>query len=435
MTEILLINMQYPSYSTFTNYFPVGLGILSEQLIKNNISHSVCDLGWSSFDDLVNTIKTLDPKYVGFSLLSLDIYENYKIIKQIKSIFPEKLIIVGGPHVSFIKEEIFEECPSVDFALVHEGEYSLVSLLKNEPYENIKGLIYKKEGQIIYNPIDCMLENLDDIGFPKYEKFDIKKYGRLMSIISSRGCPFQCTFCGAHLSMGKKWRSRSPESVVEEIKYWVEKGYKKFNFVDSNFFHSKKRVIEIFDLLKENNLDVSLFSDGMRANDVTEEIIDLMKEFNFKRIAMGIESANEHILKNIKKGETLVQIKKAMDILLKKEINVIAFFILGLPGDNIFSTLKSFWFALKYPNIETAYFFNINPLYKTELYNWAFSNGYLSMSREEIYQNIGGQGTDILLSTKEYPKYQRKVMFLFSKIVSKIIFVRHKNWVNKKRKK
>lgn len=424
--------MAYPTYSKTTDYFPVGLAILSEQLTKNKLTHEVCDLGIESFEDLINKIKLFDPKYIAFSLMSLDIFENYKLIAEIKKLFPNKLIVVGGPHISFIKKEIFEECPNVDFAIEHEGEFTLVDLLIGKNPKEINGLIYRdNKKEVQYNPIKCMIENLDDIPFPKYEKFNLDNYGKTVSIISSRGCPFQCTFCGAHLSMGKKWRSRSAKHVYEEIKYWYDKGYTSFNFVDSNFFLKKERVLELCDLLEEHNLEVTLCSDGMRANDVTEDILSTMKKFDFQRVAVGIESANEHILKNVKKGETLTQIKNAMELYKKYKIKVIAFFIIGLPGDTMFYTLKSFLFALKYSNICSAYFFNLNPLYKTELYEWGEKCGYLNFSREEIYQNIGGQSKDILLATPNYPKWQRKIMYSLSKIVSKLVEKKHKKWLKR----
>jgi len=430
--KCILITLRYPSYNYL--YLPVGAGILSERLIENNIEHEFFDLNLGSEDLLIEKIKNLNPKYICFSLLSLDIHINYALIKRIKDIFPDKIILVGGPHISFIKEEVFSECPYIDCALVYEGEHSFVEVLTGKALKDIEGLIYKNErGHIVANSFRKMIDNLDEISFPKYSKFKLKKYGDVISIISSRGCPFSCTFCGAHLSMGKKWRGRSAKNLFNEIKYWYEKGYEEFLFVDSNFFFSRERVVELNSLLKQNNIKAKFYSDGLRAKDVTEDTAKVMREMGFGRVAVGIESVDDEVLKNIKKEEITEEMQRAMDLLLEYKINVIAFFVLGLPGDNMWKTLRSFLFALRYKNISTMYLFNANPVYKTELYEWAEREGYLSFSREDVYQNIGGMGNKILMNTPGYSAWQKQMMLFMYKYVNKLIIKRNKRWLKKQK--
>lgn len=416
--RIILVQPSYPTSPFPGPKLPVGLGYLAEQLIKAGIEYKVVDLNLNNFRYLKNKIVTFNPDYLGISIMSLDIDSHYKLISKIKNKFPSLKIIAGGPHLSFMKEEALADCQDIDYGITHEGEESLIEFIKSGNPVKVKGVVYRNtKKKIIYNGDRDYLEDLDNYQFPTYKKFPLSKYGKKIDLSSSRGCPFNCTFCGAHFSMGKQWRARSPDSIIEEINFWYKKGYSVFNFVDSNFFLNKFRIIELCDKLIIKGLKVTISSDGMRAASADINMLTKMKELGLKSVAIGVESANDLILKNIKKGETLSQIENAIKICLKLKINVVLFFIIGLPGETKKTIKKSFKFALKYP-ISSVYFFNLNPLPKTEIYKWAEENNYLLASKKDMFANIGGMGNRSLITTPELDYEERKKLYQKGLLIS-----------------
>jgi anaerobic magnesium-protoporphyrin IX monomethyl ester cyclase len=416
--KIILVQPHYPTSPFPGPRLPVGLGCLAEQLIKRNIDYEVVDMNFTDFSSLETKILSFQPDAIGISLMSLDIQHNYAFITAIKRRFPAITLIAGGPHVSFIKEETLLDCSAIDVGIVYEGEDSLIEFIQSGSPKAIKGLIYRDSGRVVYNGDRQFIQHLDDYQFPTYRKFNLSKYDKTIAIISSRGCPFGCIFCGAHFSMGKRWRGRSVASIMAEIEFWNRQGYVHFNFVDSNFFFDKQRVISLCDHLKDRNLNVTITSDGMRGDDADSEMLKRMKAFGLRSVAIGVESANEGILKEIKKGETLRQIEKAVKTCIDLDINVTLFFIIGLPGETKKSVKNSFKFALKYP-VQNAVFFNANPLPRTELYRWAEQNNYLLSSREQMFNNIGGMGNEPLIATPELSYDDRKKLYKKGLLISK----------------
>lgn len=430
--KIILIQPQYPSSPFPGARLPVGLGYLAEQLQRADIDYEIVDMNLCHFDELKDRIIKFEPGYIGFTLMSLDINSHYNFISHIKSSYPYAKVIVGGPHVSFLKEEVLQACSAIDIGVVNEGEEAVVEIVKGNNIDELRGVLTRKGNEILYNGDRPFIQELDNIPFPKYAKFDLQKYGKTVDIISSRGCPFGCIFCGAHFSMGKPWRGRSVKSIVDEIEYWYDRGYTHFKFIDSNFFFDKKRIHSLCDILKGKKLNVSIISDGIRADDVDVELLIKMKELGLNSVAIGVESANDEVLKTIKKGEKLSQIETAIKNCVNLDIKVTLFFIIGLPGETKQAVENSFNFALKYP-VESAYFFNANPLPKTKFYEWANTNKYLLASPEEMFNNIGGMGTEPLLATPELRFEERKRLYAKGLLISQEVQRRFK--ARKKRSK
>ena len=425
--SVLLVQLTYPSSPFPGPNLPVGLGYIAEQLELNGIPYDVADLSIESIEDFFSRIKESAPDYIGLSMMSLDIDSHYGLAVEIKKLFPGTKIIAGGAHISFVREKALLDCPAIDFGIAHEGEHALVELLNGNPLHSIKGLLYRaQDGAIIYSGNRELIDDLDSLPFPRYQKFKLSRYGQTIALASSRGCPFSCTFCGAFLSMGRKWRARSVQNIVGELEYWQQKGYKNFNFIDSNFFMSIQRVNDLCDALSIRDIKITLTSDGMRAKDADPIMLKKLKQFGLQSVAIGIESANDDILNSIKKGETLADLELCMKTLLDLDINVIAFFIIGLPGETVQHVLNSFAFALKYPNIRTAYFFNPNPLPGTELYAYAKQHQMLKATESQIFDNIGGMGNQILLETEELPVSVRRKLLELSHHVSQMVELRHR---------
>jgi radical SAM superfamily enzyme YgiQ (UPF0313 family) len=400
---LILVNPKYPHYPFGDIHpLPIGLGYISEALLSNNINHVIFDLNFQTLDNLIDHCISHDIHYIAFSLTSLDIEYNYDIIKVLKAKCSTIKIIVGGPHISFTKQQVMKDCKAIDFAVTHEGEFSIIDILRDN-YIDKCGIIYRDESSIIYHGDRQWITDFSTINFPRYSKFNINLYEKRIPIVFSRGCPYSCTFCGAYLSMGRKYRYKTAEQLFNEIYYWYCRDKKIINFVDSEFFLKPEILHECLMMMKKSNMsDIIMTADGLRGNSMTNMTIELLKEiknFGFSEVAMGIESANDDILKTIKKGETLLDIKKALLMLNTLDIKVIAFFIIGLPGETIKHVFNSFVFSLQYEIIKDAYFFNINPLPGTEIYKWAETHHYFTknFSKKNLFENIGGGGGQILI--------------------------------------
>jgi len=398
-------------------------------LLSEGIEHEVFDLNCYSKEFLFKKIRDQKPEFIGISLFTLEISFKYQLINEIKSKFGVK-IIAGGPHISFIKKKALEECPSIDFGVMNEGEYRLIRFLKGEDVENIDGFIYRdRKRRIQSNPGKEFINDLDLLPFPKYSKMDLSKYDRI-SIGTVRGCPFSCTFCGAKLSMGNKWRFKSAQKVAEEIRYWYDRGYKEISFADNESLISSKRVLDILHKIRDLEGKISIHVEGARAqsiNKLGDKAIKKFKRIGLKSLEMGIECANNDILKNIKKNETVDDMKRAMELLERNNINVYLYFIIGLPGQTIKHVFNSFKFALQYENIVYVEFIKLAPLEGTEIYQWALDGGYLlDFDNDRIYESFILKGNKISVATPYFPLYQQVFVNKIANIIEYLVKLKWK---------
>ncbi|GAH57925.1 unnamed protein product, partial [marine sediment metagenome] len=243
----------------------------------------------------------------------------------------------------------------VDICVRDEGEYTFLELVKalerNQPLKDIKGLTYRENGKFKRNEQRPLIKDLDSIPLPdrKALKMEYKgSFGGLefapkgfTSMVSSRGCPYHCTFCYGKRTVG--FRTRSVENIMEEILYLDSEGYKYLNFVDDNFTVSKKRVIRLCRLMQKHKVDLDWICEG-RVNQVSDEMLREMKRANCRIIFFGVESANQRILDYYKKGITPAQSIAAVKKTRKAKIPfILGSFIVGAPSETfkeIYSTLK-----------------------------------------------------------------------------------------------
>jgi len=334
---------------------------------------------------------------------------SYHIVNWVKEESGGVTVVAGGPHISTLREKALEQCNGLDYGIVQEGEYTLLDLCKGLDVESIPGLLYRKNGKVNYVGPRSFEKNLDKFPFPKFEKFSLGKYvtGEI-GIVSSRGCPFNCTYCPVKTSIGQQYRIRSAESIVEEITYWYNRGFKQISILDDNFTLNKERVFEICEAICKKDLkDIELnCNNGIRADRVDREMLSAMKLAGFKYFAFGIESGNEQVLKNIKKSQDLGVIEDALKVAIELDFTVTLFFVVGAPGEDLDTVKESIALAKKYP-IFDARFYNLIPFPATELYEWAKSNKYLIMKPEEYLNNSSHWDYKPVLATPEFPVEER----------------------------
>lgn len=366
INRVLLIKPAYQDSYYKYNDLPAGLGYISQALEDKNIEHKVFDMNIQK--NLYDTIGAYRPDLVGLSLMSYRFLNHYQLIERVKRTFPHIKIVVGGPHISTFREEVLRKCGYIDFGVVLEGDRTIIELCNNIDNPSIvKGLLYRENGNVRFTGDRSFIEELDRLGFPKYTHFDLEKY-EFITIITSRGCPYRCIYCPVIYTIGNKWRYRSAVFVVDELKYWHAKGHRRFEFGDDNFTLNYKRVVDICDGIKNlDGLEIGL-GNGIRADKVDKFLLKRMKEVGFAYVAFGVESANNNILKKLRKNETIEQIDKAVKAACEVGLGVDLFFLVGSPGETKEDVKRSIKFACKYP-VRDAAFYNILPFPRTELYD------------------------------------------------------------------
>jgi len=407
--RILLVNPPYPG-SMERGSLRAGLGYIAEMLEQANIEFDVFDmeLGYEA-RDLKQKVETFCPDLIGVSMMTYWSRHNYGLLKFIKTAY-EIPIVVGGPHISGLEEAVLRECHSIDYGIIGEGEQTIIELCLGQDIEKIGGLIYRRGGDIIVNPRRKPISELDQLPFPKYRRFELDKYvSRTIPIVSSRGCPYHCIFCTVSTSMGKKVRARSPANVVNEIEYWYEKGQRRFGINDDNFTFHAQRVFDLCDEIERRGLRGLglLCINGVRADSVSRELLQRMKEVGFCSLGIGVEAGNDRILKTIKKGESIGQIEKAIQWACELGYEVTLHFVVGTPGETWEDIQDSFSLAQKYP-VRNAYFNNLMPYPGAELYEWVVSKGYFVIDPAEYFDSVSSWMGIPVFETPELSREDRE---------------------------
>lgn len=308
-----------------------------------NLKVKFIDMVTDSFDVeyLVGYIVKSRPSLIGFSAFTRQICAVGKISALIKSVMPDAVICVGGCHASAMPMETLNEFSSIDFVFCGEAEEQLSRIfdcLKNfNELTKLPGIVTRRTNDFE----SVVVEDLDKIPFPAWEEFDLDKYPgctphrtkRELPMITTRGCPYSCTFCCR--SNGNKVRYRSVFSVISEIERNVEKfGCEAISFLDENFILDNKRVSKLFFELVKLGLNKKVkWYCSMRVNMASLELMKNMKKAGCFYVFFGFESANNDTLKRIKKGTTVAQMPQAVRWAKEAGIIPVGSFMIGLPGD------------------------------------------------------------------------------------------------------
>ncbi|MFH1776631.1 MAG: radical SAM protein [Candidatus Omnitrophota bacterium] len=431
--KIFFIIPNLKGFYGWPSYPHPGIGYVSTYLEAKGVEYDLIDLNiGNNIQAVKRKIKDFKPELIAVTLYTYKHLHTNKLIARIKENF-DIPIVVGGPHVSLFKSKVMQES-LIDFAVKHEGEKTLWDICRGKHLAEISNLIYRDKNNVRENPSACFITNLDELPFPRYNRFELDRYkGREIGIVSSRGCPYSCIYCPVMTTMGRNFRPRSPQNVVAELVYWHKKGYRNFEFVDDSFLQHNERVNEICDLIEQEKLsDLTLScSQGIRANKVTRGLLTRMYRVGFRCLGFGIESASEKVLESIKKGQTFRQIDQAVHAACEIGYDVRLFFMLGFPGETIADVEKSFQFALKYP-VTSANFYNIIPYPGTELFNRIKENNHF-LSIPDVYLNkVITRSQQPVFKTASMSQAERKQALKNGCQVSRIINRRHRRKQYKK---
>ena len=324
----------------------------------------------------------------GVTVTTPTLHSALRLAAWIKDASPSTIVVFGGMHPSVEPVQTIENS-QVDFVVKGEGEITFSELLDEieggKNYSSVRGIFFKNNGSIEETRERPLIDELDTIPFPAREVFKNKIYTypdslheKTAPIITSRGCLGRCTYCNAQSIFGKTFRARSPENIVaeiEELKY--NYGIKEIHIWDDNFVTDKKRVLALRDEIKKNRIKVKFaFPNGIRADFVDEEIIAALKDMGTYSVAIGVESGNIDVLKKANKGIRLDTVENAFKIIKKYKIESWAFFMFGLPGENLSAAYDTIKFAKKL-NPDIAKFHILKPFPGTAVYNYMKENGLL----------------------------------------------------------
>ena len=303
------------------------------------------DLGDPIWVEVKNFIRDYQPDILGISAFNITLTAAHQVAKIAKALNPRVITLLEGCNnrgiFCAINPAEVADFNLIDFALTREPELTVIELVKalengETDFSRIDGLAWKKDGQVIKNKDREFLNDLDSLPFPA--RHLIHGYKEMpphvfQGIYGSRGCPFNCVFCGCHVSCGYKPRTRTAKNMVNEIELVHKKfGTHYFYVCDDIFFIDKPRAKEFCQILIEKKLPIT-WSCQSRAEMLDDETLDLVKMAGGQHIAIGVETGNERVRAVMKKGNTLDDVRRCAAIIRKHGLYMVAFVIIGLPWE------------------------------------------------------------------------------------------------------
>lgn len=275
-----------------------------------------------------------------------------RLVENLKARFPEVPVVVGGIHPTAFAQEVLAESPC-DLVVLGEGEASLVELVerlqRGASLDDIDGVAYRHDGAVRVNPKTRFLADLDALPFPAYHLLDMDRlrvlcandhmsqlHGMYFPLLTSRSCPNQCTYCNMFLAHGRKWRSRSPENVLAEVRHLTETyGVTQFAIMDDNFTFNKDRAKRILTGLIELERPITFLTpNGLSLKALDEELIGLLKRAGALEISIAVESGSEYIRNEVYKKRIRTQsILDVVDACRKHNLKTRAFYMVGAPQE------------------------------------------------------------------------------------------------------
>lgn len=337
-----------PDFTVLANRMaPIGIIQLSSWLEKHGHTVFVHDaLGPrapSSLEANFELVMKTNPELVGFSTTTSAFFDGYDLATLIKQRRPEVKIVFGNVHVSSVGAPLLTWFPNIDYLCMGEGEGCLLDLADGKPLKDVSNLIWRDGDQLVTNPRRPRIGNLDELPFPSYEKllgfpsgyhlppFSYeKRWGATM--ITSRGCPFTCSFCDRTVFEGK-YKHQSKEYIWEHMRYLRDRfGVHHINIYDDLFTASRKRLVELLEHLAAKPLGMN-FNCAVRAGDLDPELLKLLKGAGALQVSMGVESADPGMMERHKAGITLDEVRSTVKLIHDAGLRAKGLFIFGLQGE------------------------------------------------------------------------------------------------------
>lgn len=352
---MLLINPANSEYGGTLSRFtplslPMSIGCLASQMQAHGHAVRLIDeeVGKLTWDNLDQVMEGLPRPYVfGITVLTAQVQRSFELSKLLKAKYPDCTVLVGGYHTTAAPEEALTECEAIDFVVRGEGERTLLSLYEGlrggqKDFSNLEGISFRRDGQIVHTCEAPLIKDLDTLPSFPYEMFvDMLKKTNARSsydwgfIMTSRGCPYKCSYCSQRMMTGSTYRFKSPQKIVEELDILVNRfEAKSLFFMDDNFCFKKSRVKEVCDALVASGLGKKCaFSLQTRADNFYPDVVPMLKEAGFTSVGFGMETGVARLAEQIHKGESLQQHADAVQLARKHGLDVALFMIFGFPTE------------------------------------------------------------------------------------------------------
>jgi len=368
-------------------YPPLGLLYVAAFAEKSG-SHTVAVLDANleklSAAEIGEAVRRQSPDIVGIQALTFTLIDVILAAKAIKGVQPKTPVVLGGPHVYLYPEETME-IAEVDYLILGEGEEPFAQLMdtleSGGDLAKVPGLVWRQNGQIVKNPLPPLVRDLDRLPHPARHLVPYERYYSALSretpittLMSSRGCPYHCIFCDRpHL--GKSFRARTAQSVVEEMALCAGMGIREIFFYDDTFSIDRKRVIEICEKIRERGLKVA-WDIRARVNTLDEEVLDRLAEAGCARVHLGVEAGTPEIIRVLRKGIDLDQAKRVFAMAAERGITTLAYFMIGNPTETRSQMEQTLAFAMGL-RTDFVHFAVTTPYPGTELYRMGLERGVL----------------------------------------------------------
>ncbi len=394
---------------------PIGLayiaGYLREYAPQHRVSIYDGRVKLTPPEYIAGLVNDLQPDIVGITAFSMEAEQAHSTAKVVKAAAPDMPVALGGPYPSSDPDGAGGD-DNIDFIVAGEGEITFKRLLDalegGEGFDGVGGIHYRLNGSARFTGQGEVHSNPDEIPFPAWDMVDLDDYfhpsaskrrltnpiqmkNRGVSVFSSRGCPYGCTYC--HNLFGRKFRTRSPENIIAELK-WLKSQFEveEVEFIDDVFNLDIERAKQIMDMMIAERLNLKFsFPNGLRADRMDDELIDKMKAAGCYRINYAVESGSDRIQKVMKKRLNLQRAQEVIDYTASKNISIGGFYMLGFPTETEEEMRCTVDFALK-SKCHTASFFVLTPFPGTEMYQEAEAAGF---DMEAFYSDYGAVSANL----------------------------------------
>ena len=399
-----------------------GIAYIATNLSKSGHSVSVVDFVNRHGNEDKRLEIAKDADYVGISIKSFTLDESVRLAHKIKKMNPIAVIIAGGPHIMVDGMNFMKENAIFDVGIKGEAELAFKELMEKPPNE-VDGALYREGGEVRENCARKWISELDELEFPDYDSFDSVNYnGEIHKIdkwplVTSRGCPYSCSYCNVPTVIGRKFRTRSGENIMKELRYAQEKyGCTEFKVLDDNFTLLMDRAKDICRFFIDEGMDMKwTCPNGIRADRLDDELCELMFKAGCYSVSIGVESGDPEVFRKINKWEKLEDVERGIAIAKRAGLKVHGFFILGLVGSTYESDKRSMEFVKK-AGLESASWGILVPYPGTEVWNQVRADPNVRMLRDwKEGFHIGARPKPVF-DTPEYPADERVKAFYLANL-------------------
>lgn len=420
----------HPHYLTHVVSPPLGIGYISSYLKREGHDTSLLDLNVSNVgrDGIADRVARYRPDVVGVPIMCTGMDQARAVVDAVKDC-SDAPVVVGGAQASALPEHT-ARFTGADYVVAGEGEVTTAELLEalegSREFDSVLGLGYFPDGEFRLNPPRPLVKDLDSLPMPDWDLIAPGNYRiapilssarafPIAPIVTSRGCPFDCTFCAGKSIWGKSYRYRRAGPVVDEIEMLMkDHGVREIFMGDDNFNLKASHATEVCEEILGRGLDFPwACPNGVRVDSLSPELLALMRRAGCHLIGLGIESGDQRVLDRARKSLDLAIVPRVCDDIKKAGITAVGFFVLGLPGDTRQTVEKTIRFARELP-LKRAWFNILAPYPGSEIFETYLRDRNIDGLEWRALDTCGDDVAQMSdLSSEELDKLQKRAAFSF----------------------